>query len=92
VVELSVANLINPAPRDGTIVACGNIARNLEAVSKWICRRSTIAHIARRILGWASSLDRMDDLENTVLGWWKVVGQGNLARATTMRSLAGELQ
>lgn len=89
-VHLAVANLVEPGPGEGGL-AGWEIVRDLEsklsgAVAVWIGGK-----VARGV-GGAASDDGVDDFERALLGGILVVGDAELAGATTVDGAAEEAQ
>jgi hypothetical protein len=90
-VELAVADTVDPGPGDGG-VSGRDIAGDGVVVGEGVGGGSIVSDVAGGVASRAATLDGVDDLPDARLGGLSVVGDGELARATTVDGRAHQGQ
>lgn len=88
-VHFSVADFVEPGPSEG----CGSSWETCwdgEGVGVWVCLAGRVTVVSWDVLHWATTFDRVDDLEDAALGWVCVVGDRELARSSSVNSASDE--
>jgi hypothetical protein len=90
-VHLAITDLVEPGPGESGTTAW-KFGGHKEFVSVWNWLACIVSKIAGNIPGWATTLNRVDNLPDTVLIRLSIVCDRNLARATAMDCSANEAE